>query len=107
MAKVSLKTVRILEIPQEVEQSEFYLVANRLSSKSIDGGWLRSNIPGDENPRTSFASQFGGHVATITLNSEKHKTEALVYHGTEWRFDDKFDGATVLYSPQDPDIEYV
>jgi hypothetical protein len=107
MAKVSSKTVRILEIPQEVEQSEFHLVAKHLSSKSIGGGWFRSNTPGDENPRTSFASQFEGHVATITLNSEKHKTEVLRYHGTKWRFDDKFDGATVLYSPQDPDIEYV
>jgi hypothetical protein len=54
---------------------------------------------------TSFAQQFDGYVGTITLPSEKHKVEALETHATEWRFDDIFNGVTVLFSPPEPDIE--
>jgi hypothetical protein len=107
MAKVSSRTVRVLEIPQEVEKSDFLAVAKRLSSKDVGGGWLSKVQPGDEKPVTSFAQQFEGHVGTITLPSEKHKVEALENHGTEWRFDDIFNGVTVLFSPPEPDIEYV
>lgn len=106
MASVSSKTVRVLEIPQEVEKSEFLAAARRLSSKDFEGGWLSKVQPGDENPVTSFARQYDGHVGTITLPSEKHKVEALDNHATDWRFDDKFNGVTVLFSPQEPDVEY-
>jgi hypothetical protein len=106
MATVSSRTVRVLEIPQEVEESEFLAVARRLSSKDIEGGWLSKLQPGDENPVTSFATQYDGHVGTISLPSEKHKVEALDNHATYWRFDDKFNGVTVLVSPPEPDVEY-
>jgi hypothetical protein len=107
MAKVSSRTVRVLEIPEEVEKSEFLAVARRLSSKDVGGGWLSKVQPGDEKPVTSFAQQFDGHVGTITLPSQMHKAEALENHATEWRFDDIFNGVTVLFSPPEPDIEYV
>ena len=107
MAKVSAKTVRVLEIPQEAEKGAFLSIARRLSAKDVGGGWLSKVQLGDEKPVTSFARQFDGHVGTITLPSEKHKAEALETHGTEWRFDDIFNGVTVLYSPPEPDIEYV
>jgi hypothetical protein len=51
-------------------------------------------------------SQYDGHCGTITLPSEKHKIEALQKHGTEWRFDDIFNGVTILPSPVEPEIEY-
>jgi hypothetical protein len=107
MAKLSSTTVRVLEIPQEVEESEFLAVAKRLSSKDLEGGWLSKAQHRDENPVTSFATQYDGHVGTITLPSEKHKAEALGGHATDWRFDDKFNGVTVLFSPPEPDVEYI
>jgi hypothetical protein len=107
MATVSSRTVRVLEIPQEVEESEFLAVARHLSSKDVGGGWLSKAQPGDENPETSFATQYDGYVGTISLPSEKHKLEALDKHATNWRFDDKFNGVTVLASPPEPDVEYV
>lgn len=107
MAKVSSKTVRVLEIAPEVEHSQFLAVAKRLGSQGFDRGWFASSTQIDENPVISFALQFEEHIGTITLTSEKHKAEVLANHGTRWRFDDKFDGVTVLFSPQVPDIEYV
>jgi hypothetical protein len=109
MAKVSSSTVRALEIPLQVDELEFFIVAKCLASRSIQGGGLLSfsaAIPGDDNPVISFAEQFERHTGTITLPSEKHKTQALASHDTQWRFDDKFDGVTVPYSPKDSDIEY-
>lgn len=105
MAKVSSRTVRVLEIPQEVEREEFMTMARRLSSKEIGGGWLSKVLRGNENPAISFAPQFDGYTGTITLPSENHKAEALANHATEWRFDDIFNGVTVLFSPSKPDIE--
>lgn len=108
MAKISSSTVRALGIPLQVDEPEFLIVAKRLASR-IQGGGLFSfsaATPGDDNPVISFAEQFEGHTGTITLPSEKHKTQALAIHDTPWRFDDKFDGVTVLYSPKDSDVEY-
>jgi hypothetical protein len=105
MAKVSSRTVRVLEIPQEANKNDFLSVARRLSSKDVGGGWFSKVQPGDEKPVTSFAQQFDGHVGTITLPSQMHKAEALENHATEWRFDDIFNGVTVLFSPPEPDIE--
>lgn len=106
MAKVSSRTVRVLEIPQDVERDEFLAIARRLSSKEVGGGWLSKVRRGNEKPVISFAPQFDGCAGTITLPSENHKAEALANHSTEWRFDDVFNGITVLYSPAEPDIEY-
>jgi hypothetical protein len=106
MAKVASRTIRVLEIPQVVEKSEFLAVARDLSSKEFGAGWLSKFEPGDDNPVTSFAPQYDGYCGTITLPSEKHKAEALEKHTKEWRFDDEFNGVTVLFSPSDPDIEY-
>jgi hypothetical protein len=106
MAKVSSRTVRVTDIPEDVAQSEFLEVAKRLASTSIEGGWFSSLTPGDGKPIISFASQFDGFAGTITLPSEKHKAQALESHDTEWRFDDKFTGITVLCSPTEPDLEY-
>jgi hypothetical protein len=106
MARGSSRTVRVTEIPSQIEPSEFLTVAKRLASTSIDGGWFSSPTLGDDKPVISCASQFDGYVGTITLPSEKHKTQALASHDTQWRFDDRFDGITVLCSPTDADIEY-
>lgn len=105
--KVTLRTVRVLEIPPEVEKNEFLRIAKGLSLKDVRGGWISKVLQGDDNPITSFATQFDGHVGTITLPSKKHKIEALTNHGTKWRFDDLFNGVTILFSPPEPDIEYL
>lgn len=105
MATVTSRTVRVLGIPQEVKEGEFLAVARSLSSKDV-GGWLSRVQTGDENPAISFATQYDGHVGTISLPSEKHKVKALDNHATYWRFDDKFNGVTVLVSPLQPDVEY-
>lgn len=107
MATVSKKTIRVLEISQEVEEDEFLAVARRLTSEAVKGGWFSRVQTGNEDPVTSFATQYDGHVGTISLPSEKHKVKALDTHATCWRFDDKFNGVTVLASPLQPDIEYV
>ncbi|OBT68576.1 hypothetical protein VE03_01776 [Pseudogymnoascus sp. 23342-1-I1] len=105
MATVSTRTVRVLEIPKEVDESEFLAVARSLSSKDVEGGWLSKVQHGDANPVISFATQYDGHVGTISLPSEKHKVRALDHHATYWRFDDKFNGVTVLVSPLDADVD--
>ncbi|KAE9380791.1 hypothetical protein N431DRAFT_459708 [Stipitochalara longipes BDJ] len=105
MSKVSSRTVRVTDIPEDVAQSEFLEVAKRLASTSIEGGWFSSSTPGDTKPTISFASQFDGFAGTITLPSEKHKVQALEKHDTEWRFDDKFNGITVLCSPTESDLD--
>ena len=106
MAKVSSRTVRVTDILEDVAQSEFLEVAKRLALTSIEGGWFSLLTPGDGKPIISFASQFDGFAGTITLLSEKHKAQALESHDTEWRFDDKFTGITVLCSLTEPDLEY-
>ena len=106
MSKVSSTTVRVMEIPSDVEQSEFATVAKLLTSRSLAGGWFSSSKSGDDKPVISFATQYDGHAGTITLPSEKHKKLALVSHATQWKFDDGFQGITVLCSPVDSDLEY-
>jgi hypothetical protein len=106
MSKVSSTTVRVMEIPSDVEQSEFAIVAKLLTSKSLAGGWFSSSKLGDDKPVISFATQYDGHAGTITLPSEEHKKLALVSHGTQWTLDDEFHGITVLCSPVDFDLEY-
>jgi hypothetical protein len=73
MAKVSSRTVRVTDIPEDVAQSEFLEVAKRLASTSIEGGWFSSLTPGDGKPIISFASQFDGFAGTITLRSTKRR----------------------------------
>lgn len=64
-------------------------------------------MSGSDNPTVSLSPQFdGGHVGTITLPSKEHKEAALKNNDTEWRLDDVFNGITVLFSPEEPDIEY-
>jgi hypothetical protein len=106
MAKVSSKTVRVTEISPSITQPEFLAIAKGLASEPIEAGWFSAATPGHDNPVISLASQFEGQVGTISLPSEKHKTRALISHGSEWRVDDKFNGVTVLYSPANPDLEY-
>ncbi|KAH8796956.1 hypothetical protein F5882DRAFT_476629 [Hyaloscypha sp. PMI_1271] len=105
MSKVSSTTVRVMEIPSDVEQSEFATVAKLLTSRSLAGGWFSSSKSGDDKPVISFATQYDGHAGTITLPSEKHKKLALVSHATQWKFDDGFQGITVLSSPVDSDLD--
>lgn len=106
MSKVSSTTVRVMEIPSDVDQSEFATVAKLLTSTSLAGGWFSSSKPGDDKPVISFATQYDGHAGTITLPSAEHKKLALVNHGTQWKFDDEFHGITILCSPVDSDLEY-
>ena len=109
MAKVSSRTVRVLEIPLETEKSDFLKLAGDLSSKVVGSGWAPpwSTPATDEKPVTSFAPQYDGYCGTITLPTEKHKSDALENHATVWRFDDVFNGVTVLYCSLEPEIEYV
>lgn len=107
MAKVSLRTVRVTEIPLHIERNEFESVAKRIASRAIDGRrWFSPLTPGEDNPAISFATQFNEHVGTITLPSGKHKTQTLDDANSQWRFDDRFNGVTVLSSPPDADLEY-
>jgi len=108
MAKPSSKTVRVRGIPSQIDYAEFLGVAQRLASNTIDGRWLpwpSSTRPGDNNPIISFASQWGEHIGTISLPSEEHKELAMTHHGSQWTFDDKFDGITILKSPEDSDLD--
>jgi len=105
MAKVSERTVRVTDIPFNVQPLEFFNVAKRLSSRNFDRRLLSSAREGNSNPSYTLSTQFDGHVGTITFPSQKHKNAALQEHDTEWTFDDKFSGVTVLASPPGADVE--
>jgi hypothetical protein len=109
MTTVSSRSVRVTNIPPEVDETQFVEAANILSEQSISAGLFSSGSQCKSHVKqsTSFASQFESFVGTITLPSEKHKITALKSHDTEWTFDDKFNGITVLKCPKEPDVESV
>jgi len=109
MARVSSRTLRITDIPSDIAEGDFLEVAKQLSSRQSDGRLFSSGRrdKASSSPSISFAPQYESHVGTITLPSEKHKTAALRTHGTKWRFDDVFNGVTVLHCPEEPDLESV
>lgn len=107
MAKVASRTVRVTDIPLDVDQSDFYTYAQHLSSMGVNRRIFPSARHTFPNPTVTFAPQFDGHVGTITLPSEKHKLAALRDKNTQWRLDDVFHGVTVLSCPEEPDLEYV
>ncbi|TVY82809.1 Protein SERAC1 [Lachnellula suecica] len=104
MVKVASKTVRVRDIQQINTIHDFKKVAVSLSSGTINRA-LRSSVPGNEDPKITFALQDGVNVGTITLPSENHKADALKGHATNWQFDDEFDGVTVLASPAKADLD--
>ena len=107
MAKVASRTVRVTEIPQGTSQEEFRGVVTKLNSRTIGGGPFTTSRHGNSELKFSLATQGDELIGTITLPSEKHKTDALKTHGTKWRLDETFDALTCLFSPREPDLEYV
>jgi len=95
MATLTAKTVRVTGIPLDTDPSEFLSLATRLS-----GGVA---YPTSRSTGISFASQSGTKTGTITFRTEICKKKAL--KNNTWRFDDVFDGVTVLSSPDEPDLE--
>jgi hypothetical protein len=106
MAKVASRTVRVTEIPQGTSLEEFRGVVTKLNLRRI-GGPFTTSRHGNSELKFSLATQGDELIGTITLPSEKHKTDALKNHGTEWRLDERFDALTCLFSPREPDLEYV
>jgi hypothetical protein len=101
MATVTAKTVRVTGMPLDTDPNEFLSLATML-----DGGvsrTLAASGPTSRLPGISFATQSGTKTGTITFQSEYGKTKAL--KNTTWRFDDVFDGVTVLFSPDEPELE--
>ncbi len=107
MAKVTSRTIRVTDIPLDVNEKDFLKYAQHLGSKSIDRGLFSSTVQGNPSPTITFSPQFDGHIGTITLPSEKHKIVALKNNNTQWRLDDIFNGVTILFCPKEPDLEYV
>ena len=93
-------------IPPKADKAAFIELAIQYSSKTINKGWLSYSVNGSDNPSVSLSPQFDGYVGTITLPSKEHKESAMKNNDTEWRLDDVFNGVTVLYSPEEPDLEY-
>jgi hypothetical protein len=111
MPSHATRSVRVTEIPKNVGEQSFADTAKRLSPFVGKRGLFSASSPSAamSNRRllTSLCPQFGEQVGTITLPSVKVKQQALKDHGTDWRFDDVFDGVTVLYSSPKPDLECV
>jgi len=93
-------------MPLDTDLSQFVSLATRLSQQATSRTfWTARQI----------SAQFGATLATqnetqtgiITFPSKSCKKRALKSHNTTWRFDDEFDGVTVLWSPPDPDLECV
>ncbi|CZR63155.1 uncharacterized protein PAC_13052 [Phialocephala subalpina] len=106
MSTHSTHTVRVREIDQDVSPTRFSNIARSLSSKRCRQWWLPSTTQtGHDNPVTSFALHLDGYNGTITLPSVQHKDLALKEHGTDWKFDDEFDGVTTLSSPIEADVD--
>ena len=102
------KTVRVAGIPLGVEHTEFNDTVARLSARTRKKALFSSSsasLNSQSKLLTSLSPQFEDQVGTITLPSTKHKRQALKNHGTDWDFDDIFDGITVLYSALKPNLE--
>jgi hypothetical protein len=110
MPSHATRSIRVTEIPKTVEKQAFANTAKRLCAfveKKSLFSTHSSAATSNRRPLTSLCPQFGEQVGTITLPSVKVKQQALKDHGTDWRFDDIFDGVTVLYSSPKPDLECV
>jgi hypothetical protein len=110
MPSHATRSVRVTEIPNNVEEQAFADTVKRLSPfVGKKGLFSASSLAATSNRRllTSLCPQFGEQVGTITLPSVKVKQQALKDHGTDWRFDDIFDGVTILHSSPKADLECV
>ncbi|KAH7305095.1 hypothetical protein BKA65DRAFT_521106 [Rhexocercosporidium sp. MPI-PUGE-AT-0058] len=106
MVAKTTKTVRATEIPLTVTREEFAALATRLSASLRRRGAHSSSASTKEwTPPISLCIQATLQVGTITLPSSKHRQAALVSRELGWKFDDTFEGVTVLHRPTSPDLD--
>ena len=111
MSRTSDKTIRIRSIPQHNAAEAFANYTERLKlvpTKKFP--FLRSShAPADVSILTSLARQRDENVGTISFPSRQLKEKALASRDcpSGWILDDKFDGITMLYSSEEPELEYV
>lgn len=110
MSPTSDKTIRIRSIPKHNGDEAFANFRERLTSaptKQLSIFPRPSRASTDFSILTSLARQQDEYVGTISFLSKQLKEKALRDRGSGLTLDDKFDGITVLHSPEDPELEYV
>lgn len=108
MSPTSDKTIRIRSIPQHNGDEAFANFRKRLTSAPAKQPSIfrRSCRASADLPiLTSLARQKDEYVGTISFSSKQLKEKALGDRASGWILDDKFDGITVLYSPEDPELD--
>ncbi len=108
MPSSSDTTVRVADVPADTGETDFTDYVKSLTPATIRSSLLSPAVPVPD-PITTFASQHGERIATISFSSSEVKHKAIrnqrKTQGTAWRLDDRFDGLTVLKSPENADIE--
>jgi hypothetical protein len=110
MSPTSDKTIRIRSIPKHNGAEAFASFTERLTSastKQLSIFQKPSRASTDFSILTSLACQQDEYVGTISFLSKQLKEKALRDRGSGLTLDDKFDGITVLHSPEEPELEYV
>lgn len=109
MPSYATTSVRVTGIPNALDEHAFADAAKSLGLVAEKKGLFSApSLAATSNcrPLTSLCPQFEEQIGTITFPTVKAKQQALRSHRTNWRFDDVFDGITVLYSSTKPDLEY-
>jgi hypothetical protein len=107
MPSQSSRSIRASEIPNSVSREEFLeaaknIIAEPAKKKSFFS--FTTSVTDDQNVAVSLASQFGEKFGTITFPSTKYKEKALK-EKAKWKYDDYFDGITVLHSGSSVKLE--
>lgn len=110
MPSQSSRSVRASEVPKNVTRDEFLNAANKIITEPVkkkgffSSASFSSSAAADQIATVSLAPQFGEQFGTITFPSAQYKEKALKGK-LKWRYDDLFDGITVLHSSPTPSLE--
>lgn len=110
MPSQSSRSVRASEVPKDVTRDEFLEAAKKITVEPakkrifFNSAGSSSSAAADQCVRVSLAPQFGEQFGTITFPSALCKQKALK-EKQKWRYDDLFDGITILHSSPSPKLE--